>query len=34
MQLIGQFMDEGRLLGVAHRFQQVTDWHQRAPEGF
>lgn len=34
MQLIGQFMDEGRLLGAAHRFQQVTDWHQRAPEGF
>jgi aspartyl-tRNA(Asn)/glutamyl-tRNA(Gln) amidotransferase subunit A len=34
MQLIGQFMDEGRLLGAAHRFQQATDWHQRAPEGF
>lgn len=34
MQLIGQFMDEGRLLGTAHRFQEATDWHQRAPEGF
>ena len=34
MQLIGKFMDEGRLLGAAHRFQQVTDWHQSAPEGF
>ncbi len=34
LQLIGQFMDEGRLLGAAHRFQQATDWHQHVPEGF
>ena len=32
--LIGQFMDEGRLLGAAHRFQQATDWHQLVPKGF
>ncbi len=25
---------EGRLLNVAHQYQQVTDWHTRAPEGF
>ncbi len=34
LQLIGQFMDEGRLLGAAHRFQQATDWHQLVPKGF
>ncbi|WP_116368552.1 Asp-tRNA(Asn)/Glu-tRNA(Gln) amidotransferase subunit GatA [Parahaliea mediterranea] len=32
LQLIGQHFDEGRLLNVAHRFQQVTDWHNRTPE--
>ena len=34
LQFIGRFMDEGRLLGAAHRYQQVTNWHQRLPEGF
>jgi aspartyl-tRNA(Asn)/glutamyl-tRNA(Gln) amidotransferase subunit A len=33
MQLIGRHFDEARLLNVAHRFQQVTDWHQRRPAG-
>ena len=32
LQLIGQSFDEARLLAVAHRFQQVTDWHRRRPE--
>ena len=32
-QLIGDYFDEGRLLGVAHRFQQATDHHTRAPAG-
>jgi aspartyl-tRNA(Asn)/glutamyl-tRNA(Gln) amidotransferase subunit A len=32
LQLIGRSFDEARLLAVAHRFQQVTDWHQRRPE--
>ncbi len=27
LQLIGQHFDEARLLNVAHRFQQATDWH-------
>ncbi|HEX7045568.1 MAG TPA: Asp-tRNA(Asn)/Glu-tRNA(Gln) amidotransferase subunit GatA [Burkholderiales bacterium] len=34
MQLIGKYFDEARLLNVAHRYQQVTDWHRRAPRGF
>ena len=34
MQLIGDYLQEGRLLNVAHRFQQATDWHVRKPEGF
>jgi aspartyl-tRNA(Asn)/glutamyl-tRNA(Gln) amidotransferase subunit A len=33
LQLIGRDFDEARLLNVAHRYQQVTDWHtRRAPE--
>ncbi|WP_404419830.1 Asp-tRNA(Asn)/Glu-tRNA(Gln) amidotransferase subunit GatA [Marinospirillum sp.] len=31
MQLIGNHFDEGRLLNVAHQFQQVTDHHLQAP---
>jgi aspartyl-tRNA(Asn)/glutamyl-tRNA(Gln) amidotransferase subunit A len=34
MQLIGNFFSEGRLLNVAHRYQAVTDWHLRCPNGF
>jgi aspartyl-tRNA(Asn)/glutamyl-tRNA(Gln) amidotransferase subunit A len=34
LQLIGNYCDEARLLHAAHRFQQATDWHQRASEGF
>jgi aspartyl-tRNA(Asn)/glutamyl-tRNA(Gln) amidotransferase subunit A len=34
LQLIGQYFNESRLLNVAHGYQQVTDWHQRMPEGF
>ncbi|WP_374503477.1 Asp-tRNA(Asn)/Glu-tRNA(Gln) amidotransferase subunit GatA [Zoogloea sp.] len=34
LQLIGNYFDEARLLGTAHRFQQTTDWHLRAPAGF
>jgi len=33
LQLIGNYFDEARMLNVAHRYQQVTDWHQRMPEG-
>ena len=34
MQLIGQYFGEARLLNVAHRYQQATDWHRRTPAGF
>ena len=34
LQLIGNYFDEARLLNVAHQYQQVSDWHQRAPVGF
>ncbi|MEZ5650807.1 MAG: Asp-tRNA(Asn)/Glu-tRNA(Gln) amidotransferase subunit GatA [Burkholderiaceae bacterium] len=32
LQLIGRHFDEARLLAVADRFQQLTDWHLRMPE--
>ncbi len=34
LQLVGRYFDEARLLNVAHRYQQVTDWHNRIPPGF
>ena len=34
LQIIGQYFDEARLLNVAHRYQQVTDWHRQIPPGF
>ena len=34
VQLLAPYFQEGRLLGVAHQYQQVTDWHTRAPAGF
>lgn len=34
MQIIGNYFAESRLLNIAHRFQQVTDWHQQSPKGF
>jgi aspartyl-tRNA(Asn)/glutamyl-tRNA(Gln) amidotransferase subunit A len=34
LQLIGNYFGEARLLNAAHRFQQATDFHLRAPEGF
>ncbi|BCO29191.1 glutamyl-tRNA(Gln) amidotransferase subunit A [Rhodoferax lithotrophicus] len=33
MQLIGNYLTESRLLNVAHRFQQATDWHMAKPHG-
>lgn len=34
LQIIGNYFDEARLLNVAHRYQQVADWHRQAPAGF
>lgn len=31
LQLIGNYLDEARLLGIAHQYQQATDWHRRSP---
>ncbi|RZL51696.1 MAG: aspartyl/glutamyl-tRNA amidotransferase subunit A, partial [Variovorax sp.] len=33
LQLIGNYFGEAKLLNAAHRFQQATDWHSRAPQG-
>ncbi len=34
LQLIGNYFDEAKLLNIAHRYQQVTDWHQQVPSAF
>ncbi|MEO8738108.1 MAG: Asp-tRNA(Asn)/Glu-tRNA(Gln) amidotransferase subunit GatA [Casimicrobiaceae bacterium] len=34
MQLQGNYVQEARILNVAHQYQQVTDWHARVPEAF
>ena len=34
LQLIGNYFGETKLLNAAHRFQQATDFHLRAPHGF
>jgi aspartyl-tRNA(Asn)/glutamyl-tRNA(Gln) amidotransferase subunit A len=31
LQLTARHFSEGQLLGVAHRYQQATDWHRRVP---
>ena len=33
LQLIGNYFQEARLLNVAHRLQQATDFHLRKPQG-
>ncbi len=34
LQIIGNYFEEARLLNVAHRYQQETDWHQQIPKAF
>ncbi len=34
MQIIGNYFQEARLLNVAHQYQQLTQWHEQAPEGW
>lgn len=34
LQLLANHFHEARLLGVAHCYQQATDWHERVPPGF
>jgi aspartyl-tRNA(Asn)/glutamyl-tRNA(Gln) amidotransferase subunit A len=31
LQLIGNYFDESQLFGIAHAYQQATDWHLRTP---
>jgi len=34
LQVIGDYFSEDRLLNIAHKYQQVTDWHLQTPKGF
>jgi aspartyl-tRNA(Asn)/glutamyl-tRNA(Gln) amidotransferase subunit A len=34
LQIIGDYFSEQRLLNVAHRYQQLTDWHQQIPKDY
>jgi aspartyl-tRNA(Asn)/glutamyl-tRNA(Gln) amidotransferase subunit A len=34
LQLVGPHFGEETILACAHQYQQLTDWHQQAPEGF
>jgi aspartyl-tRNA(Asn)/glutamyl-tRNA(Gln) amidotransferase subunit A len=34
LQLMSNYFEEAKLLGVAHQYQLATDWHQRMPEEF
>jgi aspartyl-tRNA(Asn)/glutamyl-tRNA(Gln) amidotransferase subunit A len=34
LQIIGNYFSEAHLLNIAHRYQQVTDWHYRIPTGY
>jgi aspartyl-tRNA(Asn)/glutamyl-tRNA(Gln) amidotransferase subunit A len=33
LQIIGNYFSEDRMLNLAHRYQQATDWHLREPAG-
>ena len=33
LQLIGDYFAEAKLLNIAHRYQQATDWHRQRPGG-
>ena len=34
LQIMGNYFQEARMLGIAHQYQRATDWHLRAPTGF
>jgi aspartyl-tRNA(Asn)/glutamyl-tRNA(Gln) amidotransferase subunit A len=34
LQLMANYFEEAKLLGVAHQYQLATDWHQRIPKEF
>jgi aspartyl-tRNA(Asn)/glutamyl-tRNA(Gln) amidotransferase subunit A len=31
MHMVAPYLQEARLLGLAHQFQTMSDWHGRAP---
>jgi len=33
LQIIGDYFSEAQMLGVAHQYQRVTDWHVKLPKG-
>jgi len=33
LQIIGNYFSESRMLGIAHAYQQATDWHSKMPAG-
>jgi aspartyl-tRNA(Asn)/glutamyl-tRNA(Gln) amidotransferase subunit A len=33
LQMVGNYFSEARMLGIAHAYQQATDWHTRMPDG-
>ncbi len=33
LQLMGNYFEEAKLLGVAHSYQKLTDWHTKMPDG-
>ncbi len=34
LQLMTNHFEEAKMLGVAHAYQQATDWHRRVPKGY
>ncbi len=34
LHLVGNYLDEARILNIAHQYQQITDWHKQNPVGF
>lgn len=34
LQIIGNYFCEAKLLNMAHRYQQITDWHNKTPVGY
>ncbi len=34
LQIIGNAFTEGKMLNVAHQYQQVTDWHKQTPSRY
>jgi aspartyl-tRNA(Asn)/glutamyl-tRNA(Gln) amidotransferase subunit A len=33
LQIVGNYFAEAKMLGIAHRYQQASDWHLRIPPG-